>query len=325
MGPDGTGAEGNAGDLVVRVLLKDDLDRVDQIFRHSFGTFLGAPDPEATFGDADFVRTRWRADPSAAVVAELDGTVVGSNFANSWGSCGFIGPLTVDPEYWSRGIARRLMTSTMEIFARWATAHVGLFTFPNSPRHIRLYQAFGFWPRFLTPVLDAPVGASSRADGYARFSQLAEAEREQALAAVAGLTGSVYDGLDVGNEIRSVFDQRLGDTLLVDDGTNLQAVAVCQTGAGSEAGSGTCYVKFAAAAPGPGARRAFDRLLEACNDFALGAGAAVVQAGVNLGRTRAYGALLERGFRIQFLGVTMHRPNEAAYDRPDAFVVDDLR
>ena len=81
----------------VRPLIDGDLDEADRIFRVAFGTFLGAPEPEGFFGDADYVRTRWRADPGAALAAELDGGLAGSNFAANWGSVGFFGPLTIAP------------------------------------------------------------------------------------------------------------------------------------------------------------------------------------------------------------------------------------
>lgn len=41
----------------------------------------------------------------------------------------------------------------MDCFARWGTAHIGLFTFPHSPKHLYLCQTFGFWPRFLVPIM----------------------------------------------------------------------------------------------------------------------------------------------------------------------------
>jgi hypothetical protein len=37
-------------------------------------------------GDADLVKTRWLADPSAAFGAYSDGELIGSNFAANWGS-----------------------------------------------------------------------------------------------------------------------------------------------------------------------------------------------------------------------------------------------
>ena len=50
-----------------------------------------------------------------------------------------------------------------------------------------------------------------------------------------------------------------------------------------------------------------------------------IEAGVNLSRRQAYRQMLQRGFRIDFQGVAMHKPDAPAYNRPDAFVVDDWR
>jgi hypothetical protein len=79
----------DAAGVRVRLLAAEDLDEADRICRVAFGTFVGVPRPERFFGDADLVRTRWQADPGAALAAELDGRVAGSNFAANWGSVGF--------------------------------------------------------------------------------------------------------------------------------------------------------------------------------------------------------------------------------------------
>ena len=102
-------------------------------------------------GDADYIRTRWAADPSAALAAEVDGRLVGSNFLTRWGSVGFFGPLSVTPEMWNRGVARALLSETMAVFDRWGVRHRGLFTFGESPKHVALYQSYGFLPAFLDP------------------------------------------------------------------------------------------------------------------------------------------------------------------------------
>lgn len=103
----------------VRPLAEGDLVDADRVMRLAFGTFLGLADPMAFLGDGDYVRSRWTADPSAALAAEADGRVVGSNFATRWGSVGYFGPLTVHPALWDRGIARRLLARTMEIMDGW--------------------------------------------------------------------------------------------------------------------------------------------------------------------------------------------------------------
>jgi hypothetical protein len=103
-------------------------------------------------------------------------------------------------------------------------------------------------------------------------------------------------------------------------------MAVCHRGAGREAGSDTCYVKFAAVRPGKDAAMRFERLLDACQAFAAGSGLGRLVAGVNTGRLDAYCRLLARGFRTERIGVSMRlRPDGPHFDTPAHYVIDDLR
>src|SRR5262249_45223495 len=156
-------------DIAIRALRESDLDAADRICRLAFGRFVGLPDPDSFFGDADHVRSRWRADPTAAFVAEAGGEVVGSNLLETWGSFGFFRPLSVGPDLWDRGVAKRLLEPLDDVFARRDVTHAGLFTFATSPKHIGLYQRFGFWPRFLTFVMEKTVTAPARAPSWSRF------------------------------------------------------------------------------------------------------------------------------------------------------------
>src|SRR5918997_2914267 len=316
---------GAAAEVSVRPLREDELDEADRIMRLAFGTFLGLPDPLAVMGDAGYVWPRWRADPAAALAAEVGGELVGSNFAANWGSFGFLGPLTVRPDLWDRGIARRLLEPTMALFEQWGTRHIGLFTFPHSPKHLGLYQAFGFWPGFLTPVMSKAVGGHRDAAGWAGYGAVPEREREGYLRACRELTGAIYPGLDLSGEIRAVEAQRLGETVLVGQGERLDGFAVCHCGPGTEAGSGTCFVKFGAARPGPDAGAAFERLLDACEGLAATRGLGRLVAGVNTARQEAYRRMLERDFRADLVGVAMERPDEPGYNRADVYVMDDWR
>jgi GNAT superfamily N-acetyltransferase len=308
-----------AANVVVRTLRQDELTEADRIMRTAFGTFLGLPDPMAFMGDADYVHSRWAADPSAALAAELDGRLVGTNFVTRWGSVGFFGPLTIEPGLWDKGIARRMLDETMAIFDRWGVAHAGLFTFGHSPKHVALYESYGFLPRFLTSVLSLEVAPGISA-------AVAPASAEEIVAECAELTGSIYPGFDVEREIRAAETHKLGGTVLVrDDDGRLAAFGVCHTGAGSEAGSGAVFVKVGAARPGPGAEQRFERLLDVCAEFAAEQGAGTLIVGVNTSRRGACRILGARGFRSQLLGVAMHRPDEGAYHHPDAWVLDDWR
>ncbi len=308
--------------ITVHRLREDELPEADRIVRLAFGTFLGLPDPMDFMGDGDYVRTRWAADPASALAAEVGGDLAGTNFVTRWGSVGFFGPLTVLPSLWDRGVARALLGATMAVFDEWGVIHRGLFTFGHSPKHIALYQSYGFWPRFLTPILGKPVQGRA-AGGWTAFSSLADPER--GLDAAAEVTGSIFGGLDVRREIGAVCDQNLGDTVMVWEDRSLAAFAVCHVGPGTEAGTGNCFVKFGAARAGAQAPQRFSRLLDACESFAASRGASAVVAGVSTGRRGAYRQLLDRGYRAGLIGVTMHAPDADAYHHPDAYVIDDWR
>lgn len=311
--------------LIVRALQDADLDAADRVMRLAFGTFTGLPEPSTFMGDAAYIRPRWRADPSAAFAAEMDGAIVGSNFATNWGSVGFFGPLSVRPDMWGRGVASRLMEPVIERFAAWRTRHAGLFTFAESPRHVGLYQKFGFWPRFLTAIMSCPVAPLERVPRWSRYSEVAPADRPAVLAECRELTNAIYDGLDLHREIEAVDRLHLGDSILVREDEALAGLAVCHHGAGTEGGSGSCYVKYAAAWPGRDAAAHFSAVLDACEAYAASRGLPRLVAGVNLGRHEAYRRMLARGFRTDRQGVAMHKGNDAGYNRPDVFVIDDWR
>jgi Acetyltransferase (GNAT) family len=310
-------------DVSIRPLQAADLDAADRVMRIAFGTFLGVPDPVTVFGDADYVRSRFAAEPSWAFAAELDGEVVGSNFATRWGSFGFFGPITVRVDLWDRGMAGLLMQPIMDLFDQWQVRQAGLFTFPHSPKHIGLYQKFGFWPQYLTPLMERAVAPRAGRE-YSTYSKVSDGERSAILSACHQVTDAIFDGLDVGHEIRSTDAQALGDTVLLHADSELVGFAVCHCGAG-EAGSGACFIKFAAVRPGPDVGNLFERLLDACEALAGERGLQRMVAGVNTARHDAYRRLLARGYRVWLEGVIMQRPNEPGYCRPDVYVIDDLR
>jgi GNAT superfamily N-acetyltransferase len=302
-------------------LREADLAETRRIIRVAFGTFIGVPDPENFRTDIDAAGTRWLADPSAVFAAEVDGELVGSNFATRWGSVGFFGPLTVRPDLWNKGIAQRLMEPVMESFARWKVTHAGLFTFAQSAKHVRLYQKSGFWPRFLIAVMSKSVDVATAGTPWSKYSELPETERKATLAASRELTNSIYPGLDLEREIRAVFTQQLGETVLISDQGRLAAFAVCHCGPGTEAGDDKCYIKFAAAR----SEAAFDSVLDAVEALASSRGLSRIEAGMSLARPEAYRKMIDRGFRTDIQGVAMHTANEPGYHRAGVYVIDDWR
>jgi predicted N-acetyltransferase YhbS len=312
-------------DIRIRPLEEREVPEADRIIRLAFGTFMGLPDPTKTFGDSDYAYTRFRAAPDCALAAEADGKLVGTNFSTRWGSFGFFGPLSVEPRLWEHKVAQRLLGATMNLFKKWGCRHTGLFTFSHSPKHAGLYQKFDYWPRFLTPVMSKEAGQGRDAQAYSRFYTLSADQKREMLAECGALTGEIFDGLEVSREILAVDAQRLGDTVLLLDGSHVSAFAVCHIGPRTEAGSGLCFVKFGAVRPGTGAHVNFGRLLDACESFAASQGMARLAAGVNVGRHEAYQTMVQRRYRTDMQGVAMQSGNDAAFNRPGVYVLDHWR
>ena len=310
--------------ITIRSLTEKDVPAAERLRRLAFGTLFGLPDPLSFRGDAALMSLRQSAFPDGGFLAEEDGAVLGVAMANNWGSLGIFGPVAIDPAQWRRGLARQLLDATLPAFDRWRARVVGLFTFPERPTHIRLYQSVGFWPRSLTAIMARAVTSPRAVPGIVSMAAH-PAERRDLLGQCVTLTGSLFEGLDLTREIEMVLNHAVGDVILLTEGSRVAGLAICHAGKGSEAGSGAAYIKFAAVGSGPTAPQRLARLLEACDDFAYRSGATQISAGVNLGRMAAYRLMIDLGFRTTMQGVAMHRPWIEAYDRPDVFALDDWR
>jgi GNAT superfamily N-acetyltransferase len=295
-------------------LKKNEVEEAARIVKLAFGTFLGIPDPLTFMDDRQYMAPRFNSPHVKIVAARDNGRLIGSNVATRWGSFGFFGPLTVLPEYWDRGVAQQLLQATMTIFDGWGLRHSGLFTFPQSAKHIGLYQKFGYWPRYLTAVMTrTPEAAPAKAP--ALLSTLKKTERDAAIQACAKLTHKIDKGLDLTGEIHALLKHRTGDVVMTPG-----AFAICLNGPGSEGGEKVCYVKFAAARNAD----AFDKLLAAIDAFASSRGANI-EAGVNLTREDAFRRMRSHGYRTTMQGVAMQRPHVDGFNRADAYVIDDWR
>lgn len=308
----------------IGLLKRSEIEEAERIVGLAFGTFLGAPNPEQFMGDRSFLKPRWHSRHVEAIAARENGRLIGSNIVTQWGSFGFFGPLTVLPEYWDRGVAKRLLEVTMRTFERWGVRRTGLFTFAHSPKHISLYQKFGYWPQYLTAIMTRTPESQAAGRSATLLSKLARTERERAIQACKKLTHGIEKGLDLTGEIQAVLAQRTGDVVLTSTRGVTDGFAVCLNGPGSEGGEKICYVKFAAARGGSGAGQRFDKVLEGCEEFAFSRNA-TLEAGVNLAREDAYRRMRARGYRTTFQGVAMQRPHAEGFNRAGAYVVDDWR
>jgi GNAT superfamily N-acetyltransferase len=305
----------------ISLLQESELPEAEKLLRLSFGTFLGLNEPMDFGGGAEYT-SRWYRDPLGAFAARTDGKLIGYCMVANWGSCAGFGPLVTHPDYWDRGIGSLLMNASWKKFAEWGSKQIVFCTHANSPKHIYLYGKFGAEPRFLIALCSRDVPETQPQTLKAKqYSQLSFEQQAENLNAVYQLTNTIYQGLDWRSEILLVQQRSLGDTLLIWDDKELIGFAICHYGMGSEAAKNTCYLKLGAAK----SAEAFEQLIDECVTLTAMLGMSSLVAGVDTACVDAYHLLLARKFRIQFLCVSMHKPNQTGYSRPDVYVIEDRR
>ncbi len=116
------------------------------------------PDVEAATGVATMLLSHPR---FYSVVAELDGTIVGSNFIDERSTIAGIGPVSVDPAKMNGTIGRQLMLAVMERAAQRGAPGTRLLQIAWHYRSLALYTKLGFDTReTISAFQGAPLGAT---------------------------------------------------------------------------------------------------------------------------------------------------------------------
>lgn len=310
--------------LTIKSLTEADFPRADDIIRQAFAAQMQIPDPARFMPGATF-KSRMSLQPQSNYAAYDGDDLIALICSSIWGSVGYFGPLTVLPDYWGRGIAQQLLEPIMADYSKYGTTAQGLFTFANSPKHIGLYQKFGFYPRRLTALARkelANVGVAAEFTGRS-LSQMKDNDRAQALNMIRELCDGLYPGLDLRPEIEAIAKEGCGETFVWPD-----AFAMCHFGPGAEAETNACYVKFAAVSPRLNQTATTDvlsKMLAEIETIMRARGIKVIGTGVNTAQEAAYGCVLGAGYKPFSFGIIMHRPNDTVLDREDLAVLYDWR
>ncbi len=324
--------------IKVRRVRKGDLARVREVIESAFADFyerqLGSR-PRQVFGGAQYVHHRWLMEPWGCYVAEENETkIVAASIGVCWGTVGIFGPVAVLTPYQNQKLAQALIKATQAFFDENKVTLQGVVSFPYSPKHLVLYQKFGFKPKALVAItgkslerreLTGPSVSVRGAPHVLRFSTFEDDKKKTLLGRLRTLTGKFYRGLDLTKEIEIVDGLALGDTLLLEKDRAIVGFAICHTPGTSEAPHGAFYIKHAAIDPTRRRSEYFAQLLAACEELGVAAGCQRIIAPVYTAYWRAYQTLLASGYQMDMLLIRMKRGKHDEDEREDDFVLDDWR
>ena len=203
--------DGSAVD--VRPMRADDLDAADHVMRLAFGTIRGLPDPSAAFGDADSVRTRFRAAPEYAWVAEHRRRRRRVGLRSALGLVRLPRPAQRPSRPLGsrhRGPAAPARPRGIRELGRPSSGALHLRGQPQAPRPVP--EAW-FLAGISTVVTAKEVGPTGTRP-HALFSDEPKDRHDPVLDEIRALTDEIFDGLDLGREILAVNAQGIGDTVL---------------------------------------------------------------------------------------------------------------
>jgi ribosomal protein S18 acetylase RimI-like enzyme len=324
--------------IKIRRVRKGDLAKVRDVIEQAFGDFYErqvGTRPRQVFGGAQYVHHRWLMEPWGCFVAEEgEGKIVGASIAVVWGSVGLIGPIAVLTPYQNQDIGQQLLKATQGFFEENKVTLQGLVTYPASPKHLLLYQKFGYKPKGLVAItsrlLDRrestpALGPSKPPLQIRRFSALEESKKKTMMQRFRRITNQVYRGMDIGKEVEIVDGLALGDTLLMEKGRELIGFAIYHTPGVSEAPQGSLYVKFLALDARQKRPEYFHQLMTDLEEQAQAAGLQRVIAPAYTYYWQAYRGLLARGYQIDLAMVRMKLGKLEDYEDPNGLVLDDWR
>jgi ribosomal protein S18 acetylase RimI-like enzyme len=336
----GLDPQGRLPKVQVRRVRKGDLAKVKDVLEQSFGDFLErqlGTRPRQAFNGAQYVHHRWLMEPWGCFVAEEDSAkIVGAALAVTWGTLGLVGPVAVLTHYHNQRIAQQLLRAVQEFFdENKATIH-GALTYPTSAKHLALYHKFGYKPKVLTALMSraldrsggrpvAPKPPLKSALTVRRFSTLEETRKKTALGRFHRLTNGLCRGLDLAKEVEIVDGLALGDTLLLERGSDLVGFAIYHTPGVSEAPTGALYVKFLALDRRHRKVEHLEQFVTAIEELAQEAGIARVILPVYLRYWLAYSTLVKCGYQVDFTMVRMQKGKPEDYEDPADLLLDDWR
>ena len=146
--------------LEIREFTQDDAEACGRICYEAFKTINDAhgfppdfPSPEAAIGALSYMAGT---DGIYGVVAEVDGSIAGSNFIDERGNIGGIGPITVAPALQNEAIGRGLMGAVLKRAEAQDRVGIRLVQTAFHNRSLALYIKLGFLAREPLSCLQGP-------------------------------------------------------------------------------------------------------------------------------------------------------------------------
>lgn len=166
----------------------------------------------------------------AFVASDMFGGIIGLCFSHTWGSTGWVGPLSVISSYQARGIGKELLRHSLRYLEDQGCVDIGLETTPENVTNLGMYLKVGLRPEGLVVVFgrafehhdleEEPSGDV----GVERFSE--SPIQEHILGQIRRISNAHRSGLDYSKEVLLTKEFSFGDTLVATSKGKVQGFSI---------------------------------------------------------------------------------------------------
>ncbi len=241
------------------------------------------------------------AGDGAMVWRDEHGDIAAFNVAHQAGLEGWMGPLAVRPDRQGTGVGKTIVHTAADWLIDRGVTTLGLETMPRTPENIGFYARLGFAPGFLTVTLTNEIATRGH-PAPVLLSRCAPSEKDATMDAARRLVGDLVPGIDFSREILLTAELGLGDTSLVEAGSNLDALAVWHSAplADTRARDEVRVLKLAARTDA-----AFEAAVAAVEAAAAKAGIRRIALRCQSRYGEAFRRLIGRGYRVRWTDLRM--------------------
>jgi len=169
----------------------------------------------------------------AFVAADIFAGVIGLCFSHTWGSTGWVGPLSVLPSYQARGIGKELLKHSLNYLEDQGCVDIGLETMPENPTNLGMYLKVGLRSEGLVIIFGRSFehyDLEEEPSGDFGIERLSESTiQEHLLGQIRRMSGAHRPGLDYSKEVLLTKEFSFGDTLVATSRGKVQGFSIVHT------------------------------------------------------------------------------------------------
>lgn len=290
--------------VAIRRMRVEDLSDVKRVDLLAWDDLLSKTYPDIiklTPRNEKYILAYLHADGEGAFVADDDRAgVIGTSFSHTWGKTGWVGPISVLPDYQGRGVGKDLLKHSLRYLEERKCVDIGLETMPENRTNMGMYLKVGLRTEGLIVVLGKKIGwedAPEEASGEVMVERLSESHaREHLLTQIKRISDIMRPGLDYTGEAQLAEEYGLGDTVVASKGGKVGGFAIIHTLSKRE-NMENAVVHALAVHPNFGLDL-IEPLLDACELIALDENSVELDLPVPGACRRAVDVALSRGFSI---------------------------